>query len=427
MQGTYDPILVALSVLIAALAGYVAIEFAGRLFSRRDQWVKWLAGGSLAMGSGIWEMHFVGMSALMMPITITYDLGITVFSWVAAVLVSALALFIVSRGELNKLNLGLGALAMGAGVCVMHYSGMAAMKMDPGLGYDPFWFTVSVIIAVVASGAALVLVSALRSIRSWADVARRIGASLAMGVAVAGMHYAGMAAVTFEAGAFCAPGNLLDGNLLTTPTVLVSLIGLGLAIYFAVNDARAAISAEREAKAAAERLEVLAFLDRETGLPNRPRLSQLISDALASTKPYFGVLSVRVQDRNGGDGRALLPAVARVLSAEAQDGVVVARTSPDQLLVMLDSFQLRRAGQSMLPVLATLADTFGARGTQLSFGLAVAPEDGNTSQMIMLRAAARGGSLVELSQALAAHGGPSLSTLMGYRAEDAPLPRSTAA
>lgn len=427
MQGTYDPILVALSVIIAALAGYVAIEFAGRLFSRRDQWVKWLAGGSLAMGSGIWAMHFVGMSALMMPITITYDLGITVFSWVAAVLVSALALFIVSRGELNKLNLGLGALAMGAGVCVMHYSGMAAMKMDPGLGYDPFWFTVSVIIAVVASGAALVLVSALRSIRSWADVARRIGASLAMGVAVAGMHYAGMAAVTFEAGAFCAPGNLLNGNLLTTPTVLVSLIGLGLAIYFAVNDARAAISAEREAKAAAERLEVLAFLDRETGLPNRPRLSQLISDALASTKPYFGVLSVRVQDRNGGDGRALLPAVARVLSAEAQDGVVVARTSPDQLLVMLDSFQLRRAGQSMLPVLATLADTFGARGTQLSFGLAVAPEDGNTSQMIMLRAAARGGSLVELSQALAAHGGPSLSTLMGYRAEDAPLPRSTAA
>lgn len=427
MQGTYDPILVVLSVLIAALAGYVAIEFAGRLFSRRDQWVKWLAGGSLAMGSGIWAMHFVGMSALMMPIAITYDLGITVFSWIAAVLVSALALFIVSRGELTRFNLALGALALGAGVCVMHYSGMAAMKMDPGLGYDPFWFTVSVLIAVVASGAALVMVSALRTIRSWADVVRRMGAALAMGVAVAGMHYAGMAAVTFEAGAFCAPGNLLNGNLLTLPTVLVSLLGLGLAIFFAVNDARAAIAAEREAKAAAERLELLAFVDRETGLPNRPRLSQLISEALASTQPYFGVVSVRVQDDNGGDGRALLPAVAKALSVEAQDGVVVARTSPDQLLVMLDSFQLRRAGQSLLPALKSLAESFGARGTQLAFGLAVAPEDGDTSQMIMLRAAARGGSLVELSQALAAHGGPSLSTLMGYRADDAPPRRSSAA
>jgi GGDEF domain-containing protein len=309
----------------------------------------------------------------------------------------------------------------------MHYSGMAAMKMDPGLGYDPFWFTVSVLIAVVASGAALVMVSALRTIRSWADVVRRMGAALAMGVAVAGMHYAGMAAVTFEAGAFCAPGNLLNGNLLTLPTVLVSLLGLGLAIFFAVNDARAAITAEREAKAAAERLELLAFVDRETGLPNRPRLSQLISEALASTQPYFGVVSVRVQDDNGGDGRALLPAVAKALSVEAQDGVVVARTSPDQLLVMLDSFQLRRAGQSLLPALKSLAESFGARGTQLAFGLAVAPEDGDTSQMIMLRAAARGGSLVELSQALAAHGGPSLSTLMGYRADDAPPRRTSAA
>ena len=427
MQGTYDPILVALSILIAALAGYVAIEFAGRLFSRRDQWVKWLAGGSLAMGSGIWAMHFVGMSALMMPITITYDLGITVFSWVAAVLVSALALFIVSRGELNKLNLGLGALAMGAGVCVMHYSGMAAMKMDPGLGYDPFWFTVSVIIAVVASGAALVLVSALRSIRSWADVARRIGASLAMGVAVAGMHYAGMAAVTFEAGAFCAPGNLLDGGSLTTPTVLLSLIGLGLAIFFAVKDAREAIEAERAAQAAAERLELLAFVDRETGLPNRPRLSQLIAEALASRAPYFGVISLRVQRDGEGDGRAELPAVARSLQAALPAGVVMARTSPDQLLMLLDAYSLQRSVQSLVPVMQRVAGDFATRGVGMAYGLAMAPEDGTTAQMLMLRAAAQGGSLIELTQSLAAHGGPSLSTLMGFRAGDEQASQSSAA
>ncbi|KFN46461.1 MHYT domain-containing protein [Arenimonas metalli] len=426
MQGTYDPILVALSILIAALAGYVAIEFAGRLFSRRDQWMKWLAGGSLAMGSGIWAMHFVGMSALMMPITITYDLGITVFSWVAAVLVSALALFIVSRGELNKLNLGLGALAMGAGVCVMHYSGMAAMKMDPGLGYDPFWFTVSVIIAVVASGAALVLVSALRSIRSWADVARRIGASLAMGVAVAGMHYAGMAAVTFEAGAFCAPGNLLDGGSLTTPTVLLSLIGLGLAIFFAVRDAREAIQAKREAQAAAERLELLAFVDRETNLPNRPRLSQLIGEALASDTPYFGIVSLRVQREDGADGRTELPAVARALQTLAPTGVIIARTSPDQLLMMLNPYALQRSVQALVPVLQRVTEQAGARGVRLAFGLAMAPEDGDTPQMLMLRAAARGDSLVELSQALAAHGGPSLSTLLGFQADE-DLPTRTSA
>lgn len=419
MQGTYDPILVALSILIAALAGYVAIEFAGRLFSRREQWMKWLVGGSLAMGSGIWAMHFVGMSALMLPIPVSYDLGITVFSWLAAVAVSALALFIVSRGELNKLNLGLGALAMGAGVCVMHYSGMAAMKMDPGLGYDPFWFTVSVLIAVVASGAALVLVSALKTIRSWADVGRRVGAALAMGVAVAGMHYAGMAAVTFDAGAFCAPGNLLSGALLTTPTALLSLLGLGLAIYFAVDDARSAILAAREVRAAAARLETLAFVDRETGLPNRPRLSQLISEALAASEPAFGVLSLRVQREDGSDGRGQLPAVAKALQAEAtDDGLVIARTSPDQLLMLLDAYTLRRSARTLAPVLQRLDAAFGAHGLRLSFGLAVAPEDGDTAQMLMLRAASRGGSVIELVKQLVAQG----SAPSPARARPAPQP-----
>lgn len=427
MQGTYDPILVALSILIAALAGYVAIEFAGRLFSRRDEWVKWLVGGSLAMGSGIWAMHFVGMSALMMPIAITYDLGITVFSWLAAVVVSALALFIVSRGELTKVNLGLGALAMGAGVCVMHYSGMAAMKMDPGLGYDPFWFIVSVIIAVVASGAALVLVSALQTIRSWADVARRVGAALAMGVAVAGMHYAGMAAVTFEAGAFCAPGNLLSGGALTTPTALLSLLGLGLAIFFAVKDARDAIQAERDARAVTERLEVLAFVDRETGLPNRPRLSQLISDALGAAEPAFGLVSVRVQREDGGDGRAQMPAVAKALQADVPEGVIIARTSPDQLLILQDVYGLRRGSRELLPLLQRVDAAFGARGVRLAYGLAVAPEDGDTSQMLMLRAAARGGSIIEFGQLLAAYGDRSLGAITSYRGEPAPPVRSSAA
>lgn len=405
MQGTYDPILVALSVLIAALAGYVAIEFAGRMLSRREQWLKWLAGGSLAMGSGIWAMHFVGMAALMLPIPVSYDLGITLFSWLAAVLVSALALSSVGRGVPNRLKLTLGALAMGAGVCVMHYSGMAAMRMDPGLGYDPVWFAVSVLIAVSASAAALILVSSFKAIRSWADVGRRVLASLAMGVAVAGMHYAGMAAVQFDAAAFCAPGNLLDAGSLVRPTVLLSLLGLGFAIFFAGKDARAAIRAQEEADAAAARLEVLAFVDRETGLPNRPRLSQLISEALASEAPAIGVLSLRVQrgEQGEGDGRPDLPAVAQALQASLPDGLVLARTSPDQLLMLLPAPVLRRGGQGLVPALQRLSAGSAARGLRFAFGLAVAPDDGDTAQMLMLRAAARGESLVELTQALAAY------------------------
>lgn len=173
MQGTYDPSLVVLSILIAALASYVAIEFAGRIFARHDQRGRWLTAGAVAMGSGIWAMHFVGMAAFTLPIPVSYDLGITVGSWLAAVAVSGLALHLVSRGPLSAGTVTLGALAMGAGVCIMHYAGMGAMRMDPGLGYDLPWFIASVLIAVGASAAALVIVARLRTVRSWRDVGLR--------------------------------------------------------------------------------------------------------------------------------------------------------------------------------------------------------------------------------------------------------------
>lgn len=280
MQGTYDTTLVVMSILIAMLAAYVAIEFAGRIFERREQRGRWLAAGALAMGSGIWAMHFVGMAAFTLPIPISYDLGITVASWLAAIAVSALALWLVSRGPLSAATVAGGALAMGAGICVMHYAGMGAMRMDPGLGYDALWFGVSVLIAVGASAAALVIVAALRKVRSWRDVGLRAAAAVVMGFAVAGMHYSGMAAVQFDPNAFCAPGNLLDGGLIATPTILASLAGLGFAIFFTVSDAREVLAARRAARAEAARLDQLAFRDRETGLINRPRFGQVLVEVL---------------------------------------------------------------------------------------------------------------------------------------------------
>lgn len=396
MQGTYDPVLVALSILIAALASYVAIEFAGRLFERREQWLKWLAAGSLAMGSGIWAMHFVGMAAFSLPIPISYDLWITVFSWVAAVAVSALALFLVGRGELSVKSVGGGALAMGLGICVMHYAGMGAMRVSPDLGYDPFWFAVSVLIAVGASAAALVIVAALRVVRSWRDVGLRLAAAGVMGLAVAGMHYAGMAAVRFDPNAFCAPGNALQGDWIATPTVLASLLGLGFALFFAISDARAVLRARREARALEQRVSQLAFVDRETGLMNRPRLSQLIAEQLRRSDVRFSLLSLRVQDRRAGDGRAQVAAVAESLAAASPREATLARTSPDQLMLLLPEADAAETLVRLRPVLAGLVERFAARGVPLQFGLVEAPRDGDTAQMLLFRAASRSAELHEL-------------------------------
>ncbi|WP_290591437.1 MHYT domain-containing protein [Arenimonas sp. SCN 70-307] len=388
MQGTYDPTLVVLSILIAALASYVAIEFAGRIFARRDQRGRWLTAGAVAMGSGIWSMHFVGMAAFTLPIPVSYDLWITVGSWLAAVAVSGLALHLVSRGPLSAGTVTLGALAMGAGVCIMHYAGMGAMRMDPGLGYDLPWFIASVLIAVGASAAALVIVARLRTVRSWRDVGLRTAAAAVMGLAVAGMHYSGMAAVQFDPNAFCAPGNLLAGDAIATPTVLASLLGLGFALFFALSDARAVVQAKRAARAEAERLNELAFVDRETGLVNRARFGQQLVEALRR-QPVSSVASIRVLDARGEEAKDRVATAAAVLAPLQSSGLVLARTSPAQLMVLAEGLSAEAVRSSLLPGWRRLAAGLAGQGVQLAFGLAEAPADGDNAQALMLRAASR--------------------------------------
>lgn len=210
MSPSYDAPLVLFSVLVAILASYTALDMAGRIATAaRGRYARmWLAGGSIAMGFGIWSMHFVGMLAFRLPIPLGYDPAITGLSLLIAVLASAFALRLVSRDHLPPGRLALGALALGAAVASMHYTGMAAMRMRPGIDYDPLLFVVSIVVAVGASGAALWIAFRLR--RSMPRVHQlRFGAAVVMGGAIAAMHYTGMAAAQFPLGSVC--GAATDG------------------------------------------------------------------------------------------------------------------------------------------------------------------------------------------------------------------------
>ena len=151
MHGTYDPVLVALSVLLATLASYVALDLAGRITAAHGRArTAWLAGGALAMGIGIWSMHFVGMLAFSLPVPVAYDIPLLVLSVTVAVGASLLALAVVSRGALTRSSLALAGLSMGAAIAGMHYVGMASMRPGPA-GYTPSLVVASVAVAVVAS------------------------------------------------------------------------------------------------------------------------------------------------------------------------------------------------------------------------------------------------------------------------------------
>ena len=144
---TYVPELVATSFVVAVVASYAALKTTGRIRASDPvarRW--WLAGGALAMGIGVWSMHFIGMLALRLPIRLGYDVGITLLSLLMAVAASGYALWLVTRDHVTRLRMVSGAVVMGLGIAAMHYVGMAAMRMDALLRYDPLTFALSALV-----------------------------------------------------------------------------------------------------------------------------------------------------------------------------------------------------------------------------------------------------------------------------------------
>ena len=195
VPGTYNLALVLLSYLVACLGSYAFLQFATRIAELRDTGLRysWLAIGAVAMGAGIWAMHFVGMLAYVLPIPVTYDPGITALSVVPAILAAAVALHVVARPVVTTGRLLIGGTLMGAGIGAMHYTGMSAMRLDALVRYDPTLFGASIVVAVVLAVLAL-------QARAWVrqrlprkgQLQEVVGAAI-LGFAVAAMHYTAMA------------------------------------------------------------------------------------------------------------------------------------------------------------------------------------------------------------------------------------------
>jgi len=198
LAGSYNYGLVAVSVLIAILAAYAALELAGRVTATRG-FVRsvWLYGGALALGLGIWCMHYVGMEAFRLPVQVLYDWPTVFLSMVAAVVASAIALFVVSRKTMGLVRAGLASLFMGSGIAAMHYTGMEAMRLPAMCHYNLRIVALSIVLAVVISFVALVLTYSIREQSTFFGW-RKTSSAVVMGLAIPVMHYVGMAAVTFR-------------------------------------------------------------------------------------------------------------------------------------------------------------------------------------------------------------------------------------
>ena len=255
LVGSYDYRLVALSVVIAAVAAYAALDLAGRVTSARPRLrFVWLAGGSLAMGIGIWSMHYIGMLAFRLPIRVLYDWPTVLLSLLAAVLASACALFVVSRKKMGLLRASIGSIFMGGGVAAMHYVGMAAMRLLAMCEWSASLVTLSIVLAVVFSFVAILLTFYFRedlSTWSW----RKIPSAVVMGSGIAIMHYTGMAAATFTRSkstlAYSDTVHAVSvSSLSIVGIIVVTFLVLGIAVVTSLADRRfAAQAVELEASA----------------------------------------------------------------------------------------------------------------------------------------------------------------------------------
>jgi diguanylate cyclase (GGDEF)-like protein/PAS domain S-box-containing protein len=197
--GTYDPVLVSLSVVVAILASYASLMVSQHVLTIRSTKARrlWFVGGGLCLGLGIWAMHFVGMLAFSLPCTSNYDPTVTFLSMIPSIIASTIAIKIISRSEISRAQLATGGLLIGAGIGGMHYSGMAAMHLNGMIRYDIKLFLLSILVAVVLATLALWIKFRLQSWQTrWNEWGTIVSATV-MGLAVSGMHYTAMAAAYF--------------------------------------------------------------------------------------------------------------------------------------------------------------------------------------------------------------------------------------
>jgi PAS domain S-box-containing protein len=197
LTGSYDYGEVARSVFIAIVASYAALDLAGRATAAGARVrFAWLSCGAIAMGIGIWAMHFKGMLAFHLPVPVEYHWPTVLASVLVAVLASAVALYVASRHKTDPVEALTGSMLMGAGIAGMHYIGMAAMRLPAITRYSPLLVTCSVFLVILFSLIALPMAFDLREESRW-SVPRRLGSATLMGVGVSAMHYTGMAAASF--------------------------------------------------------------------------------------------------------------------------------------------------------------------------------------------------------------------------------------
>lgn len=398
---SWDPVLIAVSYLVAFIASFVALDSAGKIpLSSRKAALFWRIAGGVTLGIGIWSMHFIGMLSMQMPMMMSYDLWITLASLGAAVIASTTAINIAVTGKhLSLFRLTVATIILSAGVVSMHYIGMAALMLEGSILWDQRIVGLSVVIAVVASGVALWLAFRLRDKHKGVFV-NRILAALVMGAAICAMHYTGMSAAHFHEMARTLPGGIGElGLSIWVSVTTLSLLGVMLIISLIDSHWRTTRLTDN-LRQLNRQLELQARFDALTGLANHHQMDIRMQDCLRSallSKKQFAVIFLnvdhfkRVNDTWGHSvGDELLITIAQRITSRLTREMTLARLGGDAFILLVPECDDEKLNTLLTTLLADMRRPLSLCGhtlnTTISAGVSLYPKDGETLHELKFKA-----------------------------------------
>lgn len=402
MTGQYHPLLVALSLLVAVMAAWSALDLSQRIQSTDRRAARiWLFSGALVLGTGIWSVNFVGMLAYALPMQTGFDLIITVQSWLTSVGVSLLALLCASRlAPAQRLRAPL-ALVVGAGVVMVFHLALSAMRIEPAVGYSPGLLALAVLLAWALAVATARALLRMRALDGRPLYLFKVLASMAMGLVLCAVHYICMAAVRFDANAVSLAKHEIDPTWLGL-TIAVAAIGFTwIGSVAALFDARMEHRTRQLAmrlKAANSELMHAALHDPLTDLPNRVNFDAALAEAAERVQGRGARLAVLFVDLDGFKpvndvlghhvGDEVLKCVARRLRNGLREGDMVARIGGDEFVMLsegaIDAEGAGRLAQRLVDA-ASQPMLIGTHEIQVSasVGVALFPDDGDENRVLV--------------------------------------------
>lgn len=373
IEGTYHSYIVILSIVIAVLAAYLTLSLVAKIFESHGKLKYfWLISASLIMGCGIWSMHFIGMLAFHLPITMSYKIDLTLLSMFMSMVSSFLALYITTWKRKDKIARFFSSFFIGSGILGMHYIGMAAMVMPVDIIYNWNIVTLSAVIAYLASYLALVLFGYYGS--ESANTIFKWGAAIVLGGAISGMHYTGMAAASFK----------VIGQIEERPHSIdfILLFGVVLAIFSVLLITWSVMFMERYA------FEKMAYHDALTGLPNRREINRFFSRELQNEE--IGVIGIDLDDfKNINDtlghavGDQLLQEFSARLKEFVQHDRQFFRIGGDEFLCITRQLTTTEIEQLANDILKVSEQSFDIQGYEVIITMSIGISTGHTENRSM--------------------------------------------